>query len=48
LGEQGAEETVWTSGKEVKGEWRNLHNEELQNMSSSPNIIRAIKLNRIR
>jgi hypothetical protein len=33
---------------EVTGEWRKLHNEELQNLYSSPNIIRQVKLRRIR
>jgi hypothetical protein len=28
----------------VKGEWRKLHNEELQDLYSSPNIEQAIKL----
>jgi hypothetical protein len=28
---------------EVTGEWRRLHNKELKNLNSSPNIIRAIK-----
>jgi len=33
---------------EVKGEWRKLHNEELNVLYSSPNIIRVIKSRRIR
>jgi hypothetical protein len=28
---------------EVKGEWRKLHNEELHNLYSSPDIIRQVK-----
>jgi len=34
--------------EEVTGEWRTLHNEELNNHYSSPNIIRVIKSRRIR
>jgi hypothetical protein len=33
---------------EVKGEWRKLHNEELHDMHSLPNIIRIIKSRRIK
>jgi hypothetical protein len=32
---------------EVTGDWRKLHNEELHNLYSSPNIIRTIKSNRM-
>jgi hypothetical protein len=28
---------------EVTGEWRKLHNEELNNLYYSPNIVRVIK-----
>jgi hypothetical protein len=31
---------------EVTGDWRKLHNEELHNLYSSPNIIRQIKSRR--
>jgi hypothetical protein len=34
--------------EEVAGDWRRLHNEELHNLNASPNIIRAIKIRRIR
>jgi hypothetical protein len=33
---------------EVKGDWRKLHNEELHNLYSSPNIIRMIKSRKMR
>jgi hypothetical protein len=33
---------------EMTGDWRKLHNEELHNLYSSPNIIRMIKSRRIR
>jgi hypothetical protein len=32
----------------VTGEWRKLHNEELRDLYSAPNIIRMIKTRRIR
>jgi hypothetical protein len=33
---------------DVAGDWRKLHNDELHNFYSSPNIIRMIKSRRMR
>ena len=33
---------------EVKGEWRKLHNEELRDLYSLPNIVRVVKSRRMR
>ena len=35
--------TFGSKRDEVTGEWRKLHNEELNGLHSSPNIIRVIK-----
>jgi hypothetical protein len=33
----------WPKRDEVTGEWSKLHNEELHDLYSSPNIVRVIK-----
>jgi hypothetical protein len=35
-------------GKELIGEWRKFHNEELHNLYSLPNIMRVIKARRMK
>jgi hypothetical protein len=48
IGEQGAEENIGPKRKEVAGEWRRLHNEELHNLYVSPNVITVIKSRRMK
>jgi hypothetical protein len=38
----------WSKRDEVIGEWRRLHDKEIYALYSSPNIIRVIKLRRLR
>ena len=38
----------WSGRDEATGEWRRLHNEELNDLYCSPNIVRVIKSRRIR
>jgi hypothetical protein len=39
---------MWLWRDEVTGEWRKLHNEELSDMYSLPNIVRVVKSRRMR
>jgi len=44
----GVEKIFWPKRDEVTGEWRKLHNEELNDLYCSPNIVRLIKWRRMR
>jgi len=37
----------WSKREEVTGDWRKLHNEELNDLYSSPNIVWLIKWRRM-
>jgi hypothetical protein len=42
------EQEYWSKRDEVTGEWRKLHNEELNGLYSLPNIVQVIKSRRMR
>ena len=46
--EHGVEENIGPRRDEVTGEWRRLHNEEINVLYTSPNIVRVIKSRRMR
>jgi hypothetical protein len=41
-------ESIWPKRDEVTGEWRKLHNEELNDLYSLSNIVRVVKSRRMR
>jgi hypothetical protein len=43
-----SEKRIFGSKREEDGSWRKLHNDELHNLYSSPNIVRVIKSRRMK
>jgi glucan phosphorylase len=46
--ENGAEENLNVTNKITSRHWRELHNEELRDLYSSPNVIRMMKSKNVR
>jgi hypothetical protein len=46
--ENGVLRRIFGPGRKEDGSWRKLHNDELHNLYSSPNIVRVIKSRRMR
>jgi hypothetical protein len=46
--EYGVLRRIFGPKREEDGSWRKLHNDELHNLYSSPNIVRVIKSRRLR
>jgi hypothetical protein len=45
---QGSQESIWAKRDEIIGGWSKLHNKELHDLYSSPNIVRMLKSRRMR
>jgi hypothetical protein len=46
--ENGVLRRIFGPKREVDGSWRKLHNDEINSLYSSPNIVRMIKSRRLR